>query len=264
MPILYEKADGVATITLSRPEARNAWGADYTEGLRDLLPEIEEDDEVGCVVLTGDPAGGAFSAGANLKDPATHAVTDVGDHLRGLARYRRQLPFETLTDFAKPVVAAVDGYAVGIGCLVTFCCDLIVASDRAEWRLPQTALGILPAYGGAPRVARWVGKGLTARLAYGFPLGAEEAHRIGVAQWLATGGDDFDRTVAEVAGHLAALPPLAARLTKESLTSGMNIPNLGDAALADVYRFMALSLTEDRAEGHDAWRERRAPRFTGR
>ena len=181
MPVLYEKADGVGRLTLSRPGARNAWGDDYTYGLRDRLAEIAEDDEVRCVVLTGDPEGGAFSAGANIKDPATHSVATVGDHIKGMTRYRRDTAFESLSRFPKPVIAAVNGYAVGIGCLVTFCCDLIVASEKAEWRLPQVGLGILPAYGGSTRAAQWIGRGLATRLALGFPLKAEEAYRIGLA-----------------------------------------------------------------------------------
>jgi len=146
---------------------------------------------------------------------------------------------------------------------VTFCCDLIVASERAEWRLPQVALGILPAYGGAVRLARWVGRGNAMRLTLGFPLAAEEAQRIGLAQWVVPHGRLMDKAL-EVAGHVAALPPLAARLGKESLLRGLDVPNLADAALVDLYRFATLELTEDKAEGHAAWREKRKPAFRGR
>jgi enoyl-CoA hydratase/carnithine racemase len=167
-----------------------------------------------------------------------------------------------LSDFAKPIVAAVNGYAVGIGCIVTFCCDLIVASDRAEWRLPQVALGIMPAQGGAIRATRWIGKGHAMRLALGFPLPADEAYRIGLAQWMVPHAELFSQAI-KVAEHIASLSPLAARVAKESLNSGLNIP-LNDAAHADLYRFMALELTEDKTEGHQAWRERRKPAFKGR
>jgi len=146
---------------------------------------------------------------------------------------------------------------------VTFCCDLLVASEKAEWRLPQVALGILPAYGGAARLARWVGRGNAMRLTLGLPLTAAEAHRIGLAQWVVPHPELMDRTL-EVAAHLAALPPLAARLAKESLLRGLDIPNLGDASLVDLYRFATLELTEDKAEGHAAWREKRKPVFKGR
>lgn len=262
MTVHYQKANGVGTVTLSRPEARNAWGDDFTDGVRRYFAEMEEDDEVRCAVLTGDEAGGAFSAGANLKNPRTHTVASAADFIKGIPRYRRNMPFDVLSSFPKPIVASVNGYAIGIGCIITFCCDLIVASERAEWRLPQVALGILPAYGGATRLARWVGKGLAMRVAMGFPLKGEEAHRIGLAQWLVPHAQ-LAGTTAEVAGHIASLPPLAARMVKESLSSGLNIPNVGDAALADLYRFMALELTEDKAEGHEAWRAKRAPVFKG-
>jgi enoyl-CoA hydratase len=144
----------------------------------------------------------------------------------------------------------------------TFCCDLIVASDRAEWRLPQVALGIMPAQAGALRAARWIGKGMATRLALGFPLPAEEASRIGLAQWLVPHSELMPQSM-KVAEHIASLSPLAARVAKESLNSGLNVP-LNDAAHADLYRFMALELTEDKSEGHRAWRERRKPKFTGR
>jgi enoyl-CoA hydratase/carnithine racemase len=262
MPVHYEKRDHVGIVTLSRPGARNAWGADFNEGLARHFAAMEDDDDIRCVVLTGDEQGGAFSAGANLKDPKTHTQDSAAAFIKSLPK-RRDRAFEVLGNFAKPVIGAVNGYAVGIGCIVTFCCDLLVASDRAEWRLPQAALGILPAYGGAVRLARWVGRGRAMKMALGFPLSAEDAYRIGLAQWLVPHAKLMD-TAMEVAAHVAALPPLAARLVKESLLRGMDIPNLADAALVDLYRFATLELTEDKAEGHAAWREKRKPAFRGR
>jgi enoyl-CoA hydratase/carnithine racemase len=262
MPVQYEQQDHVGIVTLSRPEARNAWGRDLTEGIEHYFGAMEDDDDIRCAVLTGDESGRAFSAGANLKDPHTHTLSSAADFIKGIPK-RKHRPFEVLSNFPKPIVAAVNGYAIGIGCIITFCCDLIVASERAEWRLPQVALGILPAYGGSTRLARWVGKGLAMRLALGFPLSGDEAYRIGLAQWLVPHEALRDKTM-EVANHIASLPPLAARLTKESLAKGSDIPNLADASLVDLYRFMVLELTEDKAEAHQAWRERRTPRVQGR
>ncbi len=262
MAIKFEKRGGIGIVTLSRPEARNAWGPDYNEGLIECFGEMEDDEDIRCAVLTGDEQGRAFSAGANLKDPKTHSLASMADFIKGVPKYKK-MPFDVLSDFPKPLVGAVNGYAIGIGCIVTFCCDLIVASRQAEWRLPQVALGILPAYGGSARLARWVGKGLAMRLAMGFPLSGEEAYRIGLAQWCVE-HEDLESKAMEVADHICSLPPLAARMTKESLYRGMDIPNVQDAARVDLYRFMALELTEDKAEGHDAWRERRDPHFKGR
>jgi enoyl-CoA hydratase/carnithine racemase len=176
MPLLYTKQGHTGILTLSRPEARNCWGQDYADGLIRYLDEAAEDDEVRSVILTGDEAGGAFSAGANLRDPKTHNTRSAEAFIKRVGR-ARNFPSNLVSDFPKPVIAAVNGYAIGIGCIVTFCCDLIVASERAEWRLPQVALGILPNYGGATRLARIVGKGLAMRVAMGFPLKADEAHR---------------------------------------------------------------------------------------
>src|SRR5215831_526363 len=238
MALLYRKQGNTGILTLSRPEARNCWGQDYNDGLLRHLDEANDDDDVRSVILTGDEAGGAFSAGANLRDPNTHNTRSASAFIKRVGR-ARNFPSNLLNDFPKPVIAAVNGYAIGIGCIITFCCDLIVASDRAEWRLPQVALGILPNYGGATRLARIVGRGPAMRVAMGFPLKADEAHRAG-------------------------LPPLAVRMVKESMNRGQDIPNIADASLVDSYRFMVLEMSEDKAEAHQAWRERRKPSFRGR
>jgi enoyl-CoA hydratase len=262
MPLLCEKRGHVAVLTLSRPEARNAWCEEYNQGFVEILPQLESDKEIRCVVLTGDPKGNAFSAGADLKNPRTHTHESVADFIEELPSRRRSSAITLVTDFAKPIVAAVNGYAIGIGCIVTYCCDLIVASEAAEWRLPQSGLGIIPAQGGTVRLARWIGKGNAMRAAYGFPIKAEEAYRIGLAQWKVPAAALMDQAM-DVANHIASLPPLATRMTKESLRSGLDSP-LSEAVLGDLYRFAALEMTEDKAESHQAWRERRKAQFKGR
>lgn len=262
MPLLMDTDGHVVTLTLSRPHARNAWDEDYNEGLRTTLPELEADPDVRCVILTGDEAGRAFSAGANLADEATHTVGSPAGLIARIPDWQH-FAANLLSDFAKPVVAAVNGLAIGIGSIATYSCDLVVASDRAEWRAPQVQLGVLPAYGGSPRLARWVGKGNAMRAALGWPIDADEAFRIGLAQWLVPHDELMDRAM-EVAGRIASLPPLATRLAKESLNRGMDIPNIKDASQADVYRFAVLSQTEDSREAHLAWREKRPPVVRGR
>lgn len=259
MPIICEKRGPVGILTLSRPEVRNAWCEDFYGELRDRLRELEEDPAIRCAILTGDEAGRAFSAGADLKNPNTHVLNSVGEFIRNLPN-RRFHAFRTIDEFPKPLIAAVNGYAIGIGCIVTYCCDLIVASDRAEWRLPQVKLGILPAQAALVRLARWVGKGNAMRLGMGFPLKADEAQRIGLAQWVVPHAELMVRTL-EIAEQLCANPPLASRLTKESLNQGINMPHLTDAALMDLYRFTTLEATADKKESHDAWREGRKPQI---
>lgn len=262
MPLLYEKRGQVGVLTFSRPEVRNAWCEEFYGALRDRLDEAEADDDIRCVILTGDEAGGAFSAGADLKNPKTHTLNSSAEFILNLPR-RKHHAFRVLDDFAKPTIAAVNGYAIGIGCIVTYSCDLIVASERAEWRLPQVRLGILPAQGALVRLARWIGKGNAMRLGMGFPVKADEAQRIGLAQWVVPHGELMQKAM-EVAEHICAHPPLSARLARESLNQGLNMPHLTDAALMDLYRFLALEGTEDKAESHQAWREGRKPQFKGR
>ena len=120
----------------------------------------------------------------------------------------------------------------------------------------------MPAYGGAVRLSRWVGKGNAMKAALGHPIDGAEAYRIGLAQWLVPHAELMDRAL-EVAYDIAALPPLAARLAKESLTKGLDIPNIRDASEVDVYRFMALSQTEDSKEAHNAWRQMRKATVRG-
>ena len=149
-----------------------------------------------------------------------------------------------------------------LAAFVTYCCDLIIASDRAEWRLPQVALGILPNHGGIVRLARWVGKGQAMKVAMGYPMKVDEALRFGLAQWLVPHTELITQTTA-IAERLAELPPLASRLAKESSNRGLDMSNIADAAYIDLYRFMALSMTEDAKESHNAWRERRRPKVRG-
>lgn len=263
MPLLTSKRDGIGHITLSRPAARNAWGEDYNTGLVETLAQWEDDDDVRCVILTGDENGRAFSAGADLRNEKTHSTESAAAFITRKVAKARLFAGNQIADFPKPVIAAVNGYAIGIGCIVTFCCDLIVASERAEWRLPQVKLGILPAAGGAVRLARWIGKGQAMKVAMGYPLTADEAYRIGLAQWLVP-HDQLEAKAWEVARHIADLPPLAARMVKESVNRGLDIPNIRDAAQADLYRFFTLELTEDKAEAHAAWRQRRKPVVKGK
>ena len=261
MPILFEKREHVGVLTFSRPEVRNAWCEDFYEELRLTLEKADADSDIRCVIVTGDEKGRAFSAGADLKNPATHTLNNSAQFIENLPKRRRHA-FRVMDDFSKPLIAAVNGYAIGIGCIVTYCCDLIVASDRAEWRLPQVHLGILPAQGALVRLARWVGKGQAMRLGMGFPLKAEEAYRVGLAQWVVPHAELMGKAM-EVAQHISGHPPLSARLTKDSLNQGLNMPNLVDSALLDQYRFLALEGTDDKKESHRAWREKREPKFKG-
>src|SRR2546421_8228939 len=126
MPVEYEKRDHIGIVTLSRPTARNAWGADFNEGIERHFDAMEEDDDIRCAILTGDESGGAFSAGANLKDPKTHTQDSAAAFIKSLPK-RRERAVEILREFSKPLGGAVNRFALGLGCILALCFGLILA-----------------------------------------------------------------------------------------------------------------------------------------
>ncbi len=259
--LLYEKQDSIATVTINRPEKRNAWTTQMSEEIIDVFGMMEDDPEVLVTILTGS-GDKAFSAGADLGNAKTHKVSTVGAHLASVSP--KGFPvFNAVADYPKPVVAAINGFAVGIGCLITLCCDILLASDNAELGVPQVPLGILPAYGGAVRLARYVGRGKAMEMVLlGERISAEEAYRVGLVNRVVP-LPELRPLAQNYARRLAALPPLAVRMAKESLNKGLDIASLKEAAQTDIYRFMLLGQTEDSHEAHQAWRERRRPVFKG-
>ena len=259
--LIYEKQDRIATVTINRPEKRNAWTTQVSEEIIDVFGAMEDDPEVLVTILTG-TGDKAFSAGADLGNAKTHKVTTVGAHLASVSP--KGFPvFNAVADYPKPVVAAINGFAVGIGCLITLCCDILLASDNAELGLPQVPLGILPAYGGAVRLARYVGRGKAMEMVLlGERINAQEAYRVGLVNKVVP-LLELMPLAQDYARQLAALPPLAVRMAKESLNKGLDIASLKEAAQTDIYRFMLLGQTEDSHEAHKAWRERRKPVFKG-
>jgi len=259
--LLYEKQGSIATVTINRPEKRNAWTTQVSVEIIDVFGTMEDDPEVLVTILTG-TGDKAFSAGADLGNAKTHKVTTVGAHLASVSP--KGFPvFNAVADYPKPVVAAINGFAVGIGCLITLCCDILLASENAELGLPQVPLGILPAYGGAVRLARYVGRGKAMEMVLlGERINAQEAYRVGLVNKVVP-LPELRPLAQDYARRLAALPPLAVRMAKESLNKGLDIASLKEAAQADIYRFMLLGQTEDSHEAHQAWRERRKPVFKG-
>jgi enoyl-CoA hydratase/carnithine racemase len=241
----------VAVISFNRPERLNAWSGELGSALMERLSEAEADDSIGGVVLTGN--GRAFSAGADLKNPNTHRVESVEQSLS--ARPGMHV-FDTLQAYPKPIIAAVNGYAIGIGCLVPLCCDFVLASEQASFVLPQVSLGILPAYGGTLRLARFVGRGNALYVALtGRKIGAEEALRMGIASAVYAPEQLLPEAIATMEA-ITRMPPLAVRMCRESLREGYE-SGLPASEKADVYRFMLLGQTKESHSRHEAWRERK-------
>jgi enoyl-CoA hydratase/carnithine racemase len=259
--VAVEDREYVRTLRLNRPDRGNAWGPDMSAGVTQRLQDAQADAGVRACIITGS-GDRAFSSGADLGDPTAHA-RDIGSELARL-QPAADPTFQALLNFSKPVVAAVNGYAIGAGFLLALCCDAILVSESAKFAIPQVSLGMLPAYGGLPRLAQWIGRGRAMDIALtGRRVGAAEAERIGLALSVSKPGELMDNARTYAVG-LAALPPLSAKLAKESLLFALEVGTLRMSAAADLYRSLSLERTEDTVEAHTAWRERRRPNYRGR
>jgi enoyl-CoA hydratase len=245
-----DRRDGVALVTIDRPEALNALDVPTLTELRDRLRELAGDESARAVVLTG--AGDrAFVAGADIKymgGLGRDAAKEWGALGHEAARLLEEMP--------KPTVAAVNGFALGGGCELALGCDLRYASPRARLGQPEIDLGIVPGWGGTQRLARVCGLGVAKELILtGRQVDAEEALRIGLVNAIA---DPVLEHALEVARKLAEKSPLALRVAKRLL-------NLAPGALErEADEFGDLFSSEDAKEGLAAFAEKRAPRFVGR
>lgn len=258
-----DRDDHVSVLRLHRPDRLNAWGPDMASRLAEHLADLDADRQTRVAVLTGS-GDRAFSSGADVGQAATHTVGSIGEYLADV-KLSGHPAFESISTFTKPLICAVNGYAIGAGFLVALRCDIILASDTAVFSLPQAQLGIIPAYGGLARLAGWVGRGNAMHIGLtGRRVDAHEARAMGLVASTHAAAELEDAAL-ELASQLAAAPPLALKLTKESLNLGLEMGGSTRAAgIADLYRFLALEQTEDCAEAHQAWREKRRPQYQSR
>lgn len=247
--------DGVATVWLNRPERLNAWSAELGSALLEALRTAEADPAVKGVVLTG--KGRAFSAGADLKNPETHRIDSIEAYLESQAADRGRPMFDCVSQYKKPILCAVNGYAIGIGCLVPLCCDFVYEGQSAKFQLPQVALGILPAYGGALRLARAVGKlNATEMILTGRMVSAQEAYTWGMASRLLA-DDELLPVSRDTMRSIVKQPPHAVSFARESIRVAVETNHMRAAETSDAYRFMILSQLKETREQHEAWRKAR-------
>lgn len=245
---------GVLLLTLNRPAVRNALRTQTLREIADVLGEAASDDEVRAVVLTGGLA--YFAAGADVREMATLGIVDILLH-------ERQRHWRAIATFPKPLIGAVCGYALGGGCELALCCDLLVAGNNAQFGQPEVNLGIIPGAGGTARLARTVGKGLTMQLVLsGKPINAQAALSAGLVVEVDEPETALARAI-EIATLIASKPPLAVRLAKEAVLRAYEV-GLTDALAAERQAFAILAATEDRREGIAAFLEKRTPKFRGR
>jgi enoyl-CoA hydratase len=255
--LLVGRDDAVATITVNRPDRLNALNAATIDELRRVLLDLRHDDGVRAVVITG--AGDkAFIAGADISELAGQApVTAKITALRG------QHVFDLLENLGKPVVAAINGFALGGGCELALACTLRVAADTARLGQPEVNLGLIPGFGGTQRLPRLVGRGRALELLLrGHHVDAAEAYRIGLIDRVVPRADVL-ATAQALARELAAKAPLAVRSILEAVHRGLQMP-LAEGLAHEATLFGLITASDDMQEGTRAFLDKRSPVFTGR
>jgi len=253
-----DRVPGVATIELDRPDARNALNATIRNELKDLLDVVEMDDSVRVVVLTGSPEGRVFAAGADIKELRERDAIDQREVSR------RPRIYERVDGLSKPVIARINGHALGGGCELVQACDVRIAHERAKLGQPEINLGIMPGGGGTQRLPRLVGEGKALQLILtGELIDAEGAHDIGLVDECYDDEEAFDDRVYEVAGMMANKSPLALQLNKKAVKSAARM-DLEQGIEYEVELFLHLIGSEDKDEGVSAFLEDREPEWQGR
>jgi enoyl-CoA hydratase len=253
--IRLEKRPPLAIVTLDRPKALNALNAATLAELESAFEDLAEDAGIRVVLLTG--AGGrAFAAGADIRELASVAPEEgKAFALRGQCAFRR---IETL---GKPVIACIQGFALGGGCELAMACTLRIAADDARLGQPEVKLGIIAGYGGTQRLPRLVGRGAALKLLLsGAIIDAPEALRIGLVDEVVPAADLMTRAEA-LAGEIAANSSLAITETLRAVDEGLSLP-LELALLREAARFGELCAAADKAEGTAAFLEKRPPNWT--
>ncbi|MBE7364363.1 enoyl-CoA hydratase [Corynebacterium aurimucosum] len=251
MAILSEKRGRVALITLNRPEALNALNNDTMLEVTQAVQEFDADAEVGAIVITGSEK--AFAAGADIKEMSSKSATEMytADWFAG---------WDVLTRARTPIIAAVNGYALGGGCELAMMCDFIIAGDKAKFGQPEVNLGVTPGMGGSQRLTRAIGKAKAMEMCLtGRMMAAEEAERSGLVARVVPAGELLDSAL-ETAKLIASKSFVATSQIKEQVNAVDEL-SLSQGIQFERRTFHALFSSHDQKEGMAAFVEKRDPEF---
>jgi len=254
-PLLVEHpSDGIVVLRLNRPQVRNALNLEVRVRLADEIVRYGADEKVRCLIITGSDT--VFAAGADITEMVGAGPIEV--MARNVQKYWR-----TIMDCPKPVIAAVEGFALGGGLELALCADIIVAGDGAKMGLPEVKLGILAGGGGTQKLARLVGRQRAMLLLMtGRMFGAAEGFDMGLVGEVAPAGQALARAL-ETAREIAAMPPISVLQIKEIVNAGLNAP-LETALMLERKAFQLQFATRDQKEGMKAFLEKRKPVYEGK
>jgi enoyl-CoA hydratase len=252
--IVERPASDIVVLKINRPQVRNALNLAVRTRLADEVAQAGADDTVRCIVITGSDT--VFAAGADIGEMADAGPVEV--MARNVQKYWR-----TLMDCPKPLIAAVEGFALGGGLELALCADIIVAGEGAKLGLPEVKVGILPGGGGTQKLARLVGRHRAMLLIMtGRTFGAAEALSMGVVSDIVPAGQALARAL-DIAREIAAMPPISIMQIKEVVNAGLNAP-LETALMLERKAFQLQFATRDQKEGMQAFLEKRKPKFEGK
>jgi enoyl-CoA hydratase len=255
--ILVERDGGVATVTINRPKVLNALSTQTLDELRRAILALKYDEGVRVVIITGS-GDKSFIAGADINELSQQ--TPIGGRELAL---RGQHVFDLIENLGKPIIAAINGYALGGGCELAMACTIRIAADTAKLGQPEINLGIIPGYGGSQRLSRLVGRGRALELLLtGDQISAAEAYRLGLVNRVVTGANLMGEA-RKLAQALAAKAPIAVRYIIDAVNKGLQMP-LPDAQVFEATLFGLVAATEDMREGTKAFLEKRKPEFKGK
>jgi enoyl-CoA hydratase len=255
--LLVERDGAVALVAINRPKVLNALNSQTLDELRHVMLDLQHDAGVRAIVLTGS-GDKAFVAGADINELAALSPTGAREHaLTG------QHVLDVIENLGKPVIAAINGYALGGGCELAMACTLRIAADGAKLGQPEINLGIIPGYAGTQRLSRLVGKGKALEMILsGAPISAAEAERIGLVNRVVPAGD-LIAEAKKLAAHLAAQAPVAVRYILAAVNKGIEMGS-AEGAVFEATLFGLVAATDDMREGTRAFLEKRKAEFTGR
>jgi enoyl-CoA hydratase len=255
--ILLEKKNAIAYVTLNRPRVLNALSLATMEELGVAFQEIKNDSSIRVAILTG--AGEkAFVAGADIGELAKQDAVSGKEYA-----HRGQGVLDLIENLGKPVIACINGFALGGGCELALACTMRLASDNAKLGQPEVKLGIIPGYGGSQRLPRLVGKGLAMQMVLGGEMiTAQEAYRIGLVNEVTAAAELIPRAEA-IAATIIANAPLAVQYAMEAVNQGMEM-SLAEGLYLEATLFGVCCATEDKKEGTAAFLEKRAAGFKGK